>query len=219
MGRAWVMGVRQWAAVRIPVSGGAEEGFGQVASEDAIPAAMRRRMGKFERLAIRCTMGVLRDESTDELIFSSRYGNTDALSALLRGIAEGQLTSPMGFSGSVHNAVPGLVGQIRRERLSHTAVAAGRNSLAAAVIEGYARLKSDACDSVTVTFADLPLPAHFRAFEDEDGPGIALAMRLRLSEVDDAASAVRIDQGRCAALALVEKLKQGPVALAVEMSP
>lgn len=216
MGQACVMGVRQWAAVRVPVSGGAEEGFGQVAGEEAIPSAMRRRMGRLERLAIRCTLGVLQGETTDELIFSSRYGNTESLISLLRGIAEGQLMSPMGFSGSVHNAVPGLVGQIRRERLSHTAIAAGRNSLAAALIEGFARLTSDECGSVTVTFADLPLPSHFHEFDDEASPGIALAMRLGLAPVGEAGGAVRIGQGRQAALALLERLNVGPIDLALE---
>ena len=199
--------VRQWAAVRVSAADGAQEEFGQTKGEEAIPPALRRRMGRLERLAVRCTLSVLADASTDELIFCSRYGNVESLSTLLRGIAEGELTSPMGFSGSVHNAAPGLVGQIRQERLSHTAVAAGRQTLAAALVEAYARLQSEECESVTVILADLPLPDHFHEFEDELLPGLALAMRIELGGEGDAA--VELAPGRAGALALLERLKSG----------
>lgn len=212
------MGVRHWAAVRISASDGPPEEFGRTAGEDAIPAAMRRRMGRLDRLAIRCTMGALAGASADELIFCSRYGNVEVLSGLLRAIAEGQLTSPMAFSGSVHNAVPGLIGQIRRERLSHTAIAAGRDTLAAGLIEAYARLASDGCDCIAVTFADLPLPEHFRPFEDEILPGLALTMLVGLSSGRDGATAVRIEPGRRGALALLESLREGPVDLAMDIA-
>src|SRR3984957_23631 len=96
---------------------------GGAADETAIPAGLRRRMGKLERLAVRCALGVLGTESTDELIFCSRYGNLETLLSLLRGIACDQLVSPMAFSGSVHNATPGYIGQIRGERIRHTALA------------------------------------------------------------------------------------------------
>jgi hypothetical protein len=212
LGRVSGVSVRQWAAVRVSAADGAQEDFGQTLPEDAIPPAIRRRMGRLERLAVRCTMGVLQDETTDELIFCSRYGNVEALSVLLRGIAENQLTSPMMFSGSVHNAAPGLVGQIRKERLSHTAIAAGRHTLAAALIESCAHLETEGCASVTVTLTDLPLPDHFQAFEDEVLPGLALAMRLE--PASDADPMIGIEPGRGGALALLERLKEGPVSLA-----
>lgn len=209
------MRVRQWAAVCVSVPDGAQEDFGQTLREDAIPPAIRRRMGRLERLAVRCMMGVLQDETTDELIFCSRYGNVEALSALLRGIAEGQLTSPMMFSGSVHNAAPGLVGQIRKERLSHTAISAGRHTLAAALVESAAHFEMNDCASVAVTLADLPLPEHFHAFEDEVLPGLALAMRLEPASESDMRSAIVVAPGRRGALGLLESLKEGSVSLAV----
>ena len=215
LGRVSGVRVRQWAAVCVSAADGTQEDFGQTMREDAIPSAIRRRIGRLERLAVRCTMGVLQDETTDELIFCSRYGNVEALSALLRGIAENQLTSPMMFSGSVHNAAPGLVGQIRKERLSHTAIAAGRHTLAAALVESSAHFETNDCASVTVTLADLPLPDHFHAFEDEVLPGLALAMRLEPASESDMRSAIMIEPGRRGALSLLESLKEGPVSLAV----
>ncbi|HKD22045.1 MAG TPA: beta-ketoacyl synthase chain length factor [Rhizomicrobium sp.] len=211
------MKVRRWAAVRL--SQGEQGEFGSVAAEDAIPSGIRRRMGRLERLAVRCTMGVLGDGTTDEIVFCSRYGNVETLSALLRGIAENQITSPMAFSGSVHNAAPGLVGQIRKERLSHTAIAAGPHTLTAGLVECYARLTSDGCSNVVLAMADLPLPDHFRAFEDEVLPGLALALQLELAPGGSTEPVVEIHSGRAGALALLDSLQAGLFNLTLEGAP
>ena len=213
MGRLRNLRVRQWAAVRVACDNGNQETFGQVADEDAIPSGIRRRMGRLERLAVRCTLGVLDGEPTAELIFCSRYGNVETLSTLLRGIAEKQLMSPMAFSGSVHNASPGLVGQIRKERLSHTALAAGSHTFAAGLIESYARLLSDGCGDVTMTFADFPLPELYRAFEEETVPGLAVAVRLDLADDDDGPPPISVRTGRRGVLEVVEQLRRGSVHL------
>jgi hypothetical protein len=139
-------------------------------------------MGRFERLAVRCMLGVLEDAPpTDELIFCSRYGNLEMVASLLRSVSLGDPVSPMAFSGSVHNTAPGLVGQIRKEPINHTAIAAGRNSFAAGLIESYARLTS--CDraDVTFAFADVELPDIYREFGDSDQVGVAVALRLSLA--------------------------------------
>ena len=217
LGRVCSMRVRRWAAVRL--SHGDQGEFGSLAAEDAIPSAIRRRMGRLERLAVRCTMGVLGDDTTDEIVFCSRYGNVETLSALLRGIAENQITSPMAFSGSVHNAAPGLVGQIRKERLSHTAIAAGPHTLTAGLVECYARLASDGCRNVVLALADLPLPDHFRAFEEELVPGLALAMQLELAPGEPKELAVEVHPGRTGALALLDSLQAGLLNLTLEGAP
>jgi len=173
-------------------------------------------MGQLERLVVRCTLGVLTGEPTAELIFCSRYGNVETLSSLLRSIAEKQLMSPMAFSGSVHNAAPGLVGQIRKERLSHTALAAGARTFAAGLIEGYARLVSDGCHDVTLTFADLLLPELYRDFEEETVPGLAMAIRLELAGENDDASPITVQPGRRGVLEVLEHLNNGPVYLSLE---
>ncbi|HEX4081062.1 MAG TPA: beta-ketoacyl synthase chain length factor [Rhizomicrobium sp.] len=158
------------------------EACGTPSDEQRIPSALRRRMGRFERLAVRCTLGVLEQgPPTDELIFCSRYGNLDTLVSLLRSIRAREPVSPMAFSGSVHNTAPGLIGQILHERINHTAIAAGRNSFAAGLIESYARLTIGDCRDVTFAFADVELPEIYREFEDGDHPGVAVALRLSLA--------------------------------------
>lgn len=206
MGREFNLSVRQWAAVRQDASG--EAMFGDAAGEEIIPSGFRRRMGKLERLAVRCMLCTLMGGTSSELIFCSRYGNLETLAALLRSISAGEPVSPMAFSGSVHNAAPGTVGMIRKERIPHTALAAGPDTLRAGVTEAYARLAADDCDDVIVAYADLPLADVYGELDGEGGPGIGLAMRLALKG-SASGEAAPVMPGRDGALAVIECLRQG----------
>jgi hypothetical protein len=207
MGRFCELRVVNWAAILVSDIDGSQQSFGHAAAEDAIPPAVRRRMGKLERLAARCAFGVLDDKPTGELVFCSRYGNVETLASLLRDIANGQLTSPMAFSCSVHNATPSFVGQIRKERIGHTALAAGPNTFAAGLIESYARLVADDCQDVTLVFADAALPEPYDEFEEEKGaPGLAMAVRLEHTE-DATESLLAVCPGRRGALAVLDGLR------------
>lgn len=209
------LNICSWAAILVSGIDGSQDAFGCALNEDALPPGMRRRMGRLEKLAARCALGVLDETPTGELIFCSRYGNLETLSSLLDGIAEEQLMSPMQFAGSVHNAAPGLVGQIRKERLSHTAIAAGPDTLRAGLLEGAVRLMSGEESDVTLMFADMALPGFYLEFGDEDVPGIAMALRLQLAETDGDAKANLVGPGRQGALELIDSLRKGPVRLAV----
>lgn len=217
MGRFGNLQVGRWAAVVVNGNLVDHEVSGTPLGEDAIPAAIRRRMGRVERLAVRCTLGVLGgDAPTDELIFCSRYGNLETLSSLARGIAAREPLSPMAFSGSVHNAAPGLVGQIRNERLSHTALAAGRQTFRAGLVESYARLATDESHDVTLIFADTLLPDVYRNFEEENQPGIAMALRLTLGA--ESGSAIGVKPGREGVLDVLAALNNGTSRIAMNES-
>ncbi len=208
--------VANWAAILVSDIDGNPQTLGLAAEEDAIPSAIRRRMGRLERLAVRCAFGVLDERPTGELIFCSRYGNLETLASLLRGIADEQLMSPMAFSGSVHNATPGLVGQICKERISHTALAAGSHTFAAGLIEAYAQLASDECEDVTLIFADVRLPEFYGEYEEEDTPGLAMAIRLERAENGDDLRAIVVQPGRKGVLEILDELRLGPVQLGLE---
>ena len=207
------MRVGRYAAITLVDADGGQDAFGHPADEGAIPSGIRRRMAKLERLVVRCALGVLDGEPTSELIFCSRYGNVETLATLLQGIAEGQLISPMAFSGSVHNAAPGLVGQIRKERLSHTAIAAGDETFLAGLTEAYARLVCEDCADVTLVFADVPLPEIYRDFEEDFAPGLAFAMRLSLGE---GVNAIPVRPGRKGVFEILEAIRSGPACLALK---
>lgn len=180
-------------------------------------------MGRLERLAVRCALAVLDDELADgptgELVFCSRCGNVETLSALHRGIATAQLMSPMAFSGSVHNASPGLVGQVRNERLSHTAISAGAHTFAAGLVEAYTRLLLDECKDVTVIFADVLLPDIYGAFEPEAEDGVAAAMRIGRADDFEGLPVATVKPGRKGVLALLEELREGAVGISLEGLP
>lgn len=215
--RKFNLKVGSWAAIVVGGKLIAQEALGNVAPEDALPVALRRRMGVLERLAARCTLGVLSaQDMTDHLVFCSRYGNVETLCVLLNSIVAREPMSPMAFSGSVHNAAPGLVGQICKKRLNHTALAAGRRTFVAGLTEGYALLVEDGCRDVTVMFADVTLPDTHRRFEDEEQPGVAMALRLTLSRSGEKEAAVTVMQGRMGVLGVLEGLKAGVSQIALD---
>lgn len=213
------LAVVQWAGI---------SGYGEprtlsvtrATDEGAIPVRFRRRLGRLERLAVRCALGVLKGEPTDELIFCSRYGNLETLLTLLGSLAAHDLLSPTAFSGSVHNATPGHIGQILNERLSHTAVAGGARTLAAGLIEAYARLVCDSCSSVTVIYADLALPPVFNELSDEANHDLAFAVRLALAAASENCGpngrrVERVGEGWAGAQELFLALERGASAIAV----
>ena len=112
------------------------------------------------------------------------------LVSLLRSIAREETLSPTAFSLAVHNAAAGLLGQIRGDRTGHTALAAGRDTLFAGLIEAYARLTTDAERPVAVVFGDLPLPKIYERFRDRECGASAMAclMRRRASKAVQAPS-------------------------------
>ena len=208
MGQSCALRVRQWAAI---CEG--DEVFGDAGAEDVIPAGIRRRMGKLERLAVRCTLGLLASGTTSEIIFCSRYGNIETLGSMFASIAANELISPMAFSGSVHNAAPGLVAQIRKEKIPHTALSAGPHTFESGLIEAYTRLATEAYSDVIVSYADLPLPELYNEYEVECQPGLALALQLVLSTADK--MDFDVQPGRAGVLELLARLQREGTELVV----
>ncbi len=194
--------------------------LGGCVEEARIPANLRRRMGPMERLMARCALGVLQETPAAEIMLCSRYGNVGTLVSLLRSIAKQEPLSPMAFSHAVHNAAAGLLGQIRGDRTGHTALAAGRETLFAGLIEGYARLATASECPVALVFGDWPLPEIYEQFTDLEcgGTAMALLMRRRTEEADYSpslrpaplsADAERIEGAEVLARRLISVLESG----------
>jgi hypothetical protein len=212
--------VTEWAAL-FPVTGvDAPSVLGRAVDDDAIPSPLRRRMGRLERYSIRCALGLLDDHVDAELIFCSQYGNLETLTGLLRTLSRRELVSPMAFSGSVHNATPGLIGQMLKRRLNHTAISAGANTLTAGLIEAYARLVVDLGVQVILIYCDLDFPEILAEFDEESGSGIALALRLSLGEADadHAGRSLPSSSPRQAAIALLGAVRSGERHISAEWS-
>lgn len=200
--------VAEWGAILLDPVSGHEETCGAAVPADAVPMAQRRRMPRFALAAVRCALGVMTPNG--ETVFASRYGDVPTAVTLLQAIAQGELLSPTAFSACVHNAAPGLAGQIAGVKASHTAVAAGEDSLAAGVLEARLRLATGEAGEVSVVFADLPLPEAFGDFEREAQGAVCLGMRLVAVRERGACEPVAaIEPGRRGAAALVRALEAG----------
>lgn len=221
-GAAGAAEIRVWQGVREPVlpavrvvdfsaltlKSGDGQSYGAVASEDAIPKAVRRRLSAYDLGVARCLVG-LHDGGGDEaVVFASRHGNMELMTALFEQLAAQDLLSPAKFSMSVHNAALGAASQMTGNRGGHTAVAAGRISLAAGFTEAWLRLRTGA-GSVIVCYADRPLEGVY-AECDEEGPAVYLAARLVIEDASEAADAKHeIADGRTGAESLVHALASG----------
>jgi hypothetical protein len=187
--------------------GDAAEALGAAAEPAVVPIALRRRMPELALSVVRCGWALVQEAPESEIVHSSRFGDLDSTVKLLTDLATRTPLSPTTFSSSVHNAPAGLLGLCLGAPASHTAVAAGRSSLAAGLTEAYARLCSGEADAVVLIHADAALPAVYGNY-DESGPGVCLGMRLTLPR-DVGAQAVDVGLGRDGAAAVVRALAGG----------
>jgi len=131
-----------------------EPGF--VADASAVPAAIRRRLGPLGRAALAVALQV-RPETACPLVFLSRHGELRQTAELLAQLAAEGAVSPMGFSLSVHNAIPGIYSIVHADRSPTTCIAANRDLVEAGVIEALGWL-SDGCGRVMIVFAEDIVP-------------------------------------------------------------
>jgi hypothetical protein len=95
------------------------------------------------------------------------------LDTIFRG--DGQL-SPMRFKNSVHNAASGLGSIGQGNRGFSTALAGGRRTFEASMIEAIA-LAAESGGDVVVSVADDALPPPFDTLAPRDGLGVGLCLR------------------------------------------
>lgn len=175
--------VESWAAVTLSALDGAAQRSGACAEDSIIPAAHRRRLGPYGRLAVTCGLSIAAADSSD-LVFCSQYGDVDLAHKLLTELVAGGLLSPAAFSLSVHNAAPGVMDLVRKSCIGHTAIAAGTQSLSAGLVESWAKLAENPDRKIALVYADCALPEIYREFSDMKMGGTALAMTLSAKKPD-----------------------------------
>lgn len=142
-----------------------------------IPALMRRRIERLGRMAIQAALWCGTSPGVP-IVFASRHGDVSRSWGLLRNLTAGEGMSPTSFGLSVHNAIGALYSILQRERANYTALAAGRLTAEAALIEA-AGLLADGAEEVLVVVYDAPVPEAFADFRDEPDPFYAWAWRVR----------------------------------------
>ena len=178
----------QWAAAPwLP------EGEPQVALA-AVAPMLRRRFAPLGRLAAQAAIDLAASAAIDgadgarvaddadladnPTVYASRYGETGRCLDLLADQARGDALSPTAFGLSVHNAIGAMIALTRGDRRNSSAIAAGRATAAAGVVEAVALL-DDGATSASLIVYDSPLPAGYERFEDEPSAHFAWAWRLR----------------------------------------
>jgi len=154
----------------------------------AVAPMLRRRFAPLGRLAAQAVIDLAggvaapvrgdAEMSDNPTVYASRYGETGRCLELLADQARGAALSPTAFGLSVHNAIGAMIALTRGDRRNSSAIAAGRATAAAGVVEAVALLDDGAASANLVVY-DSPLPAGYACFEDEPSAHFAWAWRLR----------------------------------------
>lgn len=139
--------------------------------------AWKRRLDLYGRAAAEVLTRTLRTDDNPRIVFASRHGNIERTVKLLHQVITNEALSPADFGMSVHNALVGIASINWSITESHTAVAAGPDSLVAGMTEAICQI-NDTNLPVILCYIDLPLPDVYRHLEQGDQIGIALAVRF-----------------------------------------
>lgn len=176
---AWAPGLqareawRDWAAAPFPPCGD------EVPALPEVPAMQRRRIERLGRMAVQAAWWCepLASEGVP-LVFASRHGDVQRSFELLQQLAKDEAMSPTQFGLSVHNAVAALYSIVRGERGNYLAIASGRATAEAALVEA-AGLLADGAPEVQVVAYDAGLPDAYSRFLDEPDAPHAWSWRVR----------------------------------------
>ncbi|WP_417823058.1 beta-ketoacyl synthase chain length factor [Thalassospira lucentensis] len=147
----------------------------------SIKPGWRRRLDLFGRAAAETLTQMLTPVDNPHIVFCSRHGNINRTVKLLHQVATNEALSPADFSMSVHNAFVGIASINWSITQSHTAIAAGNDSLIAGLTETVCQMMATQ-SPVILCYVDLPLPDVYTDTVAEPQTAIAFAMRL---EPDD----------------------------------
>ena len=138
---------------------------------------LRRRLSPLSRVALHCAHAALAGAPAEQLIFASRHGELPTTVNLLRQLAQGEALSPMGFSLSVHNSAAGLYGIANKDATPATAIAAGRDSLLACLLEA-AAMRASGVRSVLISYVEQDLPAPYAQWQEAEAPLLGLGLLI-----------------------------------------
>jgi hypothetical protein len=170
----------------------------------AVPAMIRRRLSAVGKLALGALAG-LDPAQHEPMVFASSWGDADKGAELLSQAAAEGSVSPMGFSGSVHNAVGAIASIWLKNKLAYRSVSAGCETTESGLVE--AAMELQAHDSVLfvryegarpalysgLALPDLPHQAYAWACRIVKGPSLGAALCVELTRIGAAAGAPDFD--------------------------
>jgi len=168
-------------SIVIPISAWSVWGMGLTSEQPDvkfIDPMLRRRLSPMDRAALHVANGCMEAKERVQLIFASRHGELNRSTELLTEIAGGELPSPMGFSLSVLNAVPGLYSIARQDTSPATAISAGEATFAMALIETASQAWRNPDATVLLVCADDPPPTIYADQVQSPSEPYAVAIRV-----------------------------------------
>ena len=100
-----------------------------------VPPMERRRLTGVERAALSVAWQVYPHGEQIPVVFASRWGEIGTTLKLMRQMHDEGEMSPAGFSNSVHNAAPGHLSLLTKDKAPYTAIAAGPDSYDMGLLE------------------------------------------------------------------------------------
>lgn len=170
----------------------------------------RRRLSLFARRQLQAAYDCLQQAGagSDQIssVFASRHGEVSQSLRLLEQIRAGDSPSPQGFALSVHNSVAGLWSLLRRDQSPSISIAAGSDTLFAALTEARLRLFVSPVSRLLLVIGDESLPEGYRSWADDDQPSYGLALLLHRDQGQPLPPESLWRGSRCTAAAFVAAL-------------
>ena len=136
----------------------------------AMAPMLRRRVNATGRAALHPAydLAATSTRSTGAMpaVFASRHGDSHRAYDMLCELAAAQPLSPTAFGLSVHNAIGALFSIDRGDVSNIQAIAGGRDTVEAAIVEACGLL-AEGAEEVLVVCYDTPLPDSYTSFADE----------------------------------------------------
>lgn len=142
-----------------------------------LPPMLRRRTSLITKAALWAAHQCGAGDNAWPTVFSSRHGELHRSHGLLSELAQGEPLSPNAFSLSVHNTASGLNSIATGNRAPSTALAAGKDTVAAGMIEAVGRIHAGA-ERVLLVHADERMPEFYRPWAEDRPVAFALGLLL-----------------------------------------
>ena len=174
---AWAPGMetaenwKSWANGEVSLAG-----LGAPARVEIAPM-LRRRLSRLGKAALRAATDVDAGPAA-RYVFASKHGESTLTLEMLKCLARDEPVSPAMFSLSVHNALAGILSIDKRNTRSHTAVAAGDETLCAGIIEALGLIAENGEAPVLLVYYDESVSDFYGPFSPDVPATVALAMMI-----------------------------------------
>ena len=116
-----------------------------------MPALSRRKLSLLDKMAL-CALNTCFENPDVKIVFSSQYGEIERLDKIITQYKTENEVSPVAFSGSVHNSVPGAFSLLKKITESYNAISAEDSSFSAGFLEAVITISDT---DVLFCFADV----------------------------------------------------------------